>query len=211
MKESLLYSSYVPLVPPRTLDYYNWKRQEAVEFLSWHMEQVPRRAKYILDFIAESTETPGLACIESRDKLIHVWKWFLSVAEIEPLCDEELAEQAPILKKFGPSSELYSTVRFSTLTEYLLRDIGMLFAELLLEKTDMLSWTVVFKPKTDVFFHHPVLTGFVMTEYSPPFHAFADPIHLVRVQGAKLLSKRNSAKETDLWEIFNKWAGWIPR
>ena len=49
-----------------------------------------------------------------------------------------------------------------------------------------------------------------MMEYTPPFHAFADPIHLVGVQGAKLLNGSKVEKETDLLEIFNKWAGWIP-
>lgn len=206
MKKSMLYTSYIPLIPPRPLDYYNWKRKEALEFLAWHVEQVPIRAKYIVDFISEDTDTPDLALMGNEEKLIHIWRWFLRVAEIEPLSNEELKALAPIRAKFGPSSELCSTVRLSVRTEYLIRDIGMLFAQLLLEQSENLSWTVVTKPKTDVFFHHPVLTGFIMTQYTPPFHAVADPIYLTGGQAAKLLIKSKTANETDLWEVFNQWA-----
>ena len=209
MKKSLFHSSYVPLIPCRPLDYENWTRKEAIDFLSWFKARVPERANYIIDMVAEDTVEPNLAHMEGREKLIRVWRWFLHVAEIESVDRDELCTIDPIAKKLG--SPFCSGQRFSDRTEYLMRDIGMLFAQLLLARSEQLSWDVVFKPKTDLFFHHPVLTGFVMAEYSPPFHTVADPIHLVGVQGAKLLNRKKDATETDLWEIFNKWAGWIPR
>ena len=211
MENSLFYTEYTPLIPPWPLDYYNWKRKKAQEFLAWHIEQVPKRAKYILDLISEDTSTPDLALMDDEEKLIHIWKWFLRVAEVEPVSKAELAELAPVLKQFGPSSGLYTTTRLSIRTECLVRDIGMLLAQMLMDKSDVITWTVVFKPKNDLFFHHPVLEWFVMPEYDPPFHAYMEPIHIVGVIGARVLGRGNPAKEVDLWEVFDQWVGRIPK
>ena len=201
---------YQPLLPPFQLDYDNWSSQKAAEYLAWFVEQVPERTEYITKLISKELRKPGLAKMAPRKKLRYVWRWFIKVAETEPVPEEELALLEPIRVKFGEQSGLYCTIQLTTRTEYVVRDIGMLFAQLLLEQSECLSWSVVSKPERYVFVNRPILVGFLDTRFTPAFKAETDPIHLVRVQASKALDDEPMSA-MDLVKIYDTWSAWIPK
>lgn len=201
-------SAYIPLVPPCNLNYDDWTRKEALAYLAWFVKQVPIRAKYIVDFVAAAAQEPDLHALSPHDKLVSIWRWFLQVAETEPVSQEERDAQAPFLAKFGPSFVCYT--QFTLMTEYIMRDIGMLFAQLLLDISGQLDWTVVSKPRKYVWVNRPILDGFLDTNYTPPYKAQIDPLHMVGVQAGKIISG-SPTTEMDLARIFSKWAAKVPK
>lgn len=203
-------ASYVPLVPPFELDYDNWTSAKASEYLSWFVERVPERAEYITAFVSKEIRRPGLAKKSPKRMLRYIWRWFIKVMETEPLNEDELALLEPIRMKYGEESAMYCTKRLTTRTEYIVRDIGMLFAQLLLDQSSRLTWKTVSKPKNYVFVNRPILTGFLDTRYNPAFEAETDPIHLVGVQAAKALTVRLMT-DMDLVKVFDFWSACIPK
>lgn len=203
-------TTYTPLFPPCQLNYDDWSHKEATDYLTWFVKRVPERAEYIIKFVSTDTREPNLPQMVPRDKLIYIWRWFLQIAETELIDEEELSAQAPFRAKFGPSSRFCGNTRFTAKTEYILRDIGMLFAQLLMQQSEHLTWTVVSTPRRYVFVNRPILTGFLDTRYTPAFKAETDPLHLVRVQAAALLINE-PATDIDLAKIFDVWVAQIPK
>ena len=75
-------------------------------------------------------------------------------------------------------------------------------------RSDSISWTFITKPKNDVNVNMPLLQGFVMMEYEPPFKAKFEPIGAVERYALNIFDK--TAKETDLYDLFIKWTEYIP-
>lgn len=193
-------------LPPLKLNYYDWTKKEAEIYYSWFLEQVPVRAEYVL---SKATENQVHCCddsVDSPETLRLVWSWFLRVAMLEKVPLKERMKNRGVFAKFGDS--FFPPVRLSASAEFLVRDIGMLLGYLYTKEHSCLKWELLTKPKNHIFFNHPVISGFVDADYSPPFHTEMDPIHMVGVRAVRLIDGR--AKDTDLRDLYLIWKQMIP-
>lgn len=194
------------LLPPLKLDHYDWSKKEAEQYFHWFVKCVPIRAEYVM---GKALEHAGLQIDDSMDPetiLQFVWAWFLSVATTEKVPTKERIRNKLRFGQFGDS--FCPKVRLSASTEFIIRDIGMLMGYLYTKNHSCLKWELLTKPKNHIFFNHPVLSGFVDADYSPPFHTKMEPIHMVGVQAVRLLDGR--ARDTDLRNIYSIWKRMIP-
>ena len=123
-----------------------------------------------------------------------VWKWFLKFAKLEETSAEEREANRPYVERFGKSWEVL--YKLTPVTEFFIRDIGMLFGQLLYDELGTLEWGIGSKPKNNFFYNHPVLKGF-------PGAMEMDPIHIVGTPASRLLS--DTADEKDLIGFYNAW------
>ncbi|MBQ7874855.1 MAG: hypothetical protein IJ306_06850 [Oscillospiraceae bacterium] len=188
-------------VPPFPLEYEKWNKKQAQEYFDWFVEQVPIRAEYILNKALAYWGYDPKTVTDPETKILLVWRWFLKFARVEETSAEEREANRPLVERFGKSWEVL--YKLTPVTEFFIRDIGMLFGQLLYDELGTLEWGIGGKPKSYVFYNHPILKGFIFTNFNPPAKDEVDPIHLVDVQAVGLLD--NSVTEQDLVKIYNFW------
>ena len=194
---------YSILVPPFQLDYDSWSKKKTDQYLHWFVANAPERAVYLLKWLSldcghEETISP--------DVLLPVRTWFLNAARYEPMPLREREAQRAAFEHFG--ERFLSKERLDTLSEYILRDIGMLVGHIFVSNHSALFWGVDDKPKRYIFRNRPVVKGFLDLHYGKPFAAVFEPVHMVEVQCAKILD--GTAKGTDLMNLYQHWAQNIP-
>ena len=188
-------------VPPFPLEYEKWNKKQTQEYFDWFVEQVPIRAEYVLNKALTYYGYAPKTITDPEMKILLVWRWFLKFARVEEVSAEEKEANRPFVEKFGESWKV--DYQLTPVTEFFLRDIGMLFAQLLCDEFKTLHWGIGEKTKRYIFHNRPVLKGFIFTEYDPPCNAEIDTIHLAEGQAVGIL--KNSAKDTDLLKIFRVW------
>lgn len=194
---------YEFLLPPFHLDYDHWTRETAQVYLDWFVAHVRERAVYVLQQSNSSSYTQDSS---SPEVLLHVWKWFLHIAEIEAVPKRELELQRVKFAQFGEG--FISKTRLSVRTEYILRDIAMLVGAVFKANHHCLYWDFDVKPKKYIFLNRPVLKGFLDTRYEKPFAPVFEPVHMVSIQAAKHLD--GTAKGSDLINLYKHWEQNIP-
>lgn len=204
IKHTLL--DYDFLLPPLQLNHYDWTKKEAEEYYSWFLKHVPIRAKYVLEKATGNSVNLDDESIDTPVVLELVWSWFLQVAMLEKVPLKERMRNRGLFVKFGGSFS--SPIRLSASAEFLVRDIGMLLGYLYTRDHSCLKWELLTEPKNSVYFNHPVISGFVDANCTPPFHTEMEPINLVRVQALNLVD--GSSKDTDLREIYLRWKQRVP-
>ncbi|MBQ2898110.1 MAG: hypothetical protein IJE28_00015 [Oscillospiraceae bacterium] len=188
-------------VPPFPLEYEKWKKKQAQEYFDWFVEQVPVRAEYVLNKALTYYGYNPKSITDPETKLLLVWRWFLKFARLEETSAEEREANRPYVERFGKSWEVL--YKLTPVTEFFIRDIGMLFGKLLYDELGTLTWGLMEKPRSSIDYNQVILKGFVFTEFEPPFITSANPIHLVSVQAANILDR--TAKDTDLVKVYNNW------
>ena len=109
---------------------------------------------------------------------------------------EEIEAQRAMFSKFGEN--IIAKTRLTLKTEYIVRDIAMLMSLVFTENYSQLYWDIAVKPKRYVFFHHPVLRGFLDTNpsYPKPFSPDFEPVHMVGVQASGLKAIKMTPRAT---------------
>lgn len=195
--------NYDILLPPFQLDYDHWNHETAQTYLNWFVAHVQERASYVLH---QSDSMAHIQDSVSSEALLHVWKWFLRIAEIEPVPQQELELQRAKFARFGEN--FIGKTRLSIRTEYILRDIGMLVGAVFTANHNCLYWDFDGKPKKYIFLNRPVLKGFRDLRYEKTFSPVFEPVHMVGIQAAKHLD--GTAKSSDLVNLYKHWEQHIP-
>ncbi len=193
-------------VPPQGLDYYGMSKTEAQANFEWFLKVIPERADYLSKRCAEDMKLPLDTFDFSLESLIPIWEWFIKTAKVEKKRKKEISAMKRAYGYLGKS--FMNDETFSVATQFILRDIGMYVGKVFTDHYDNIKWELLTKPKNDFFFNHPVLVGFVMEQYDPPFHDSMDPIHMVEVQAARILSNRSTS--LDLYKIMKQWTAYVP-
>lgn len=194
---------YEILIPPCNLDYDNWTKKQAEEYLNWFVAHVPERAAYVLKKATGKSLPEGPI---PPEVLLHVWKWFLRVATTEPVPEEEQEAQRAAFGHFG--EDFIDKEQLSLQTEFIIRDIAMLMSAVFTTNYPVLYWGFDSKPKRYLFINQPVLKGFLNLDYEKPFADVFPPEHMVHVQAARILL--HSAHPKDLFNLFQWWRKNIP-
>ena len=205
-EDAQMKSDYSILLPPYKLDFDNWTKEQADDYLTWFVDHVPIRAQYLVDYYNSHKLIGRRISATDPSSLLPIWRWFLNHAIIEPMPEAEIQRQRMIFGKLGES--MIAKKRFDVVSEYIIRDIAMLMSHIWFSNHSVLSWCVDYKPKKYVFVNRPVIQGFIMTEYEKPFHAKFEPVHMVKTQAVRLF--RNRADGSDLMKVFNQWDKYIP-
>ena len=178
--------SYQILVPPLSCDVCRLSPNEAHEYFLWFISAVPNRIDYLLDQCFHH-------CAERRlspDSLTVVWQWFID----------------NVVFDFDKISKQY---RLSTLSEYIIRDIGMYFGEVCIANNHGLQWSYFTEPKNDFFVNAPYIKGYISRATSFPMTF--EPLHMVRIQALKLLpSNSPKGSPTDLLSLYQHWLQYVP-
>lgn len=194
---------YEILPPPYPLEFDDWSKEKAADYLEWFVSHIPARATYLYqtatgNLLPEKAIPP--AC------LIDIWNWFLKHAKTEAVPKQEIERQQ---QQFGHLGESFiSKTRFTVKTEYLIRDIAMLMSAVFTTNYPNLYWDFDSKPKRYIYINQPVLKGFLNTRYGKPFADAFQPVHMVHVQAVKF--KKGKSCSTDLFNLFHLWAQDIP-
>lgn len=202
---------YEIAVPPfdRLIDEFTSKM--AKDYFDWYMEMIPSRIQYLSEVHLRHTKNNGNKLDYSPESLIDLWDWFIDIAEIEKTPSKNIKKLRKDLKGL-PDSFVEHVVRenedrFTLLTEYIIRDIGMYMGEVLVKTSDQLSWSYFTKPKNLMHVNTPLLKGFIDDSFDPPFPLTFEPIHMVGVQASKIFDKE--ASKMDLFNLFQLWNKYI--
>ena len=177
-------TQYEPLIPPIEKPICKFSEYEAKKFFEWYMQNIPDRIAYLSQQCQLPEYTSSTSYEWKAAHLVRIWKWFLRIAgvEIDPVTGEK---------------------RFSVITEYVLRDIGMYIGEMFVNTCPHLRWDYYTKPKSDIFVNEPVILGFVDNTYVPPFYLRFEPIHMVRMKALNMLD--GTQHTSDLYDLFMHW------
>lgn len=194
---------YEILPPPYPLEFDEWSRQKAQDYLNWFVAHVPERAAYVLE------KSVGMALPEGAippEVLLDVWAWFLRNAKTERVPQKEIEAQRKQFGHFG--SSFVNERRWTVKTEYMIRDVAMLMSAVFTTNYPILYWDFDSKPKRYIFFNQPVLKGFLNLRYGKPFADVFQPVHMVTVQASDFF--RGSAQPDALYNLFLHWRQDIP-
>lgn len=203
---------YELLVYPQEIGLENMTPEQGEEYVQWFLSKIPERMEYFRNRCAEDL---GISVDEldySPESLILVWRWFLKTARMEKVPREQLVQQRKAAGVLGDSFS--ATKVFSVATHFIMYDIAMYVGQCFVLNYPSLHWCFCPQPEDSVTVNQPAITQFhVVIEMNLPKFRVVEadsefyPIHMVGVQAASFY--RNAQKETDLYNIFMKWAGWI--
>lgn len=189
--------SYPLFVPPGELGQKTpreWSSTEARQFYRWQLGVLEERVRNMLTYFDEELTGDAEADLKRLGE---------KVASV--VADAEFSHQAktePIVFKKGsrtlmapPQTETEPKLTSAGLA--LGADMGLLVAKLLLEACgDKLRWTTLRRPKTEISYNLPVLTGFMQWPHLEP----------VRGSIAELDGVLHGERGTDIWfEMFEYW------
>ena len=82
MKISNAQKNYIPLLIPIDKPFIKLTPEEAKEYFDWFIMHVDERSEYLKQKVAENLRLDTNKIDFSLDSLIYIWRWFLSVAEL---------------------------------------------------------------------------------------------------------------------------------
>lgn len=197
---------YDLLVPPLGLECSKMTPKQVKENFDWFISKIPERMEYFRKRCSSDMDIEVGKLDFSAESILYIWKWFLKTAQVEKISKSEVEEMKVKYAQFGDSWVEYE--RFSVVTEFILRDIGMYIGQAFVQSSELITWSYVSKPKNLVHVNAPILIGFVDNRYDPPFRPQLEPIGAVRGQALRLLT--NESKEADLFNLFTRWLDFVP-
>lgn len=178
--------SYHISVPPLSCDVCQLSPKEAHEYFLWFLSVMPKRIDYLLDQCLLNRAEHRL----SPASLTIIWQWFID----------------NVVFDFDKASKQY---RLSTLSEYIIRDIGMYLGEVCIANNHGLQWSYFTEPKNDFFVNAPYIKGYISQATSFPMTF--EPLHMVRIQALKLLPSNNpKGSPNDLLSLYQHWLQYVP-
>jgi len=171
--------SYPLFVPPDEVSeksHREWSKQDADIYFEWRMKSLDDRIR-------------GLLCFFGVPEHIQLDRGLL-------LDMGQRAAPALLLEEFSSVDD--SGERNLTYAGYALAaDMGLLTAKILLRTVDTIQWTIIRKPKNDMLYNWPVLTGFGGMDLEPVGGSIAE------AQGILL-----GVRGPDVWaRALDTWAG----
>ena len=205
---------YKICIPPLNKPFQHFSHAETEEYFQWHMSHLQERIIYLSSYVACDLSMPLNSIDCSPTSLIPVWKWFLSIVEIERMPidsaeNKDVAEDERA-EAFREYFERKAEKRFTLQSEYILQDIGRYLGEVFVKNNPPIYWSFYETPKNDFFVNMPLLMGFADNSFDPPFKMEFEPIHMTRVQASKILT--NESHSDDLLKLYTKWVGsYLPK
>ncbi len=200
--------SYEICIPPLKKPFSRLTHQETEEYFQWHLSHLSERISYLSSVVSNSLAIHQSELDLSPGSLLPLWSWFLAVAELEPTPMARLMELNQQYHTNLEQIRAYlldqSQDQFSLETEFILRDVGMYLGQVFTKNEPGICWSYYEKPKSDFFVNMPVLLGFEDSNYHPPFKMVFEPLHMAKVQAAKIWY--NTQREDDLFRIYSMWA-----
>ncbi|GAB4562904.1 MAG: hypothetical protein Tsb0020_11630 [Haliangiales bacterium] len=150
--------TYQLFAPPEEIaskPHRDWSKKEAQRYFAWLTECLEQRVAGLFDFLGIAQAKP----MGARELL----------ADVGTRAAKALAD--PAYSKMGKDGEPVLT----NLGYSLAADIGLLTAKLILDVVgDQVKWDILRKPKSDVSYNLPVLTGIGWDTYDPVGVSVAD-------------------------------------
>lgn len=198
--------SYDFLIPPYGFDFRSMTPAQAKKNFSWFLDHIPERMEYLCGRCAKDLKISENQLDYSAESLISVWRWFLKFARVEETPRENIEQMEKASEIFGES--FINRVQFTVATQYMLHDVGMYLGECFVRNYTALEWTYYTKPKSDVYVNQPTISGFQMTYQGKQGAVSFAPLHMVKVQAAKLFDHTHN--DQDVLSIFTYWRKYVP-
>lgn len=214
MKISNAQKNYIPLLIPIDKPFIKLTPEEAKEYFDWFIMHVDERSEYLKQKVAENLRLDTNKIDFSLDSLIYIWRWFLSVAELNKTPKVILDKIKDLLNKNGKPKEFIedmlqeNKMELSVFSHYVIRDIGMYVGKMFVTNFQSLRWDYHTDIEKDSFANMPQIFGFIDNTYTPPFEEQFEPIHYTEMQASNLFD--NTANEKDLYNMCIQWTRRIP-
>lgn len=192
--------NYDILIPPIQKPFEQFNLNDTKVYFKWYMSQISCRIKYLQNY-------SNIDLNYKINSLIDIWKWFLSVAQIEKTPKIKM-DEIKVQLKFQPK-EITDAVlneqskQFTLETEYIIRDIAMYFGELYVKNNPSIYWGYETDVKNNSFANMPVLMGFEDRDFNPPFRVSFEPIEMIHIQACNIFD--NSQNDEDILNLYNTW------
>ena len=202
-------AKYEICVPPLKKPFHEFRHNETEEYFHWHMSHIDERIDCLSAYVSRARNIQRAELDLSPQSLVHVWSWFLSVAETESVPPSGLTENdeknLTQIAAFRRYTVEQAQGQYTFETELILMDIGMYLGQVFVRNNPGIYWSYYEKPKSDFFVNMPLLLGFEDSAYAPPFKMAFEPVHMSRVQAARIWD--GSQKKEDLFNLYIKWSG----
>lgn len=214
MKISNAQKNYIPLLIPIDKPFIKLTPEEAKEYFDWFIMHVDERSEYLKQKVAENLRLDTNKIDFSLDSLIYIWRWFLSVAELNKTPKVILDKIKDQLNKNGKPKEFIedmlqeNKMELSVFSHYVIRDIGMYVGKMFVTNFQSLRWDYHTDIEKDSFANMPQIFGFIDNTYTPPFEEQFEPIHYTEMQASNLFD--NTANEKDFYNMCIQWTRRIP-
>lgn len=215
MKISKNKKEYIPLIVPINKPFKELNKNEAKSYFDWFISHVDERSEYVRKKVSNYLHLPVEKMDFSLKSLIYVWRWFLKIVELEKTPKNVLNQIRNELKTNNEPEEFIKdmlrehSVKLSTFSEYVIRDIGMYVGKMFVTNFSALRWDYHTDIKRDSFANMPQIFGFINTSYIPPFEEQFEPIHYTEMQASNIFD--NTQNEEDLYNLCLLWTQWIPK
>lgn len=197
---------YEICVPPIRNSFEEMDHQETESYFQWHLSVMNERIDYLTSQVCAKLAIPRNRMDLSAESLLPLWKWFLSVIEIEETPTEALQwfwEHDNHPEPFRAELLKQRQKQYTLETEMIFQDLGKYLGAVFVHTVPGISWTYYERPKSDVWVNMPVLQGFADFQFDPPFIMFFEPVHMAHVQAAKIWD--NTQKTEDLLNLYLMW------
>ena len=209
--------TYEILVPPESVmprkPYEKYTPRQARIYYEWFISKIPERVEYL-------QKRSGVDLDYTVDSLVPLWRWFLGIAEIEDVTPAGIAALKDELKNMEEQHRrvIISQFRYqlSLQTEYICRDIGMYYGEVLVRNNEYLSWGYEAHRPYHVCSNIPLVTGFENLLKWKYFYPHFDPLSKIRGLARMLYpipeydKNRKPASENDLKNHYEQWMRFTP-
>lgn len=189
---------YPLMTPPFHLKpFEEMNKKEAKQYFEWYISQIPQRMA-----ILKQVSNGQILLDSSKESLIPLFTWFLSIVTIDQLSEEEIEARLNDLRQYpdfafedAKEQLLANPVELKKEDYDLARDIAIYYGETLIKNYPQVHWTYLTKPKSHIYLNEPILDvtddiGFLKR----------NPNHLLRVLIEYI--KENDIKTTTLYEMF---------
>lgn len=152
---------YPWMAPPFEMKpFKEMKKKDAQQHFDWYMQQIPLRIEVLHEL------TNGKVKLDySKESLIDLFEWYLSVIKIHELTDEEIEKELDDLRKYpdfvyeDEKERLLKNPMELAKTDYALAmDIAIYYAQTIIKHHPHVKWTFFTKPKSHAYLNEPILS-----------------------------------------------------
>lgn len=151
---------YLWMAPPfKMKPFVKMNKKEAQQHFDWYLQQIPLRIQVLYDL------TNGIVKLDySKESLIDIFKWYLSVIEVRTLTDEEIQKDLDELRQYPDfiyedekERLLQNPVDLEVNDYALAMDIAIYYAETIIKHNTQVQWTFLTKPKSYIYLNESIL------------------------------------------------------
>jgi hypothetical protein len=151
-------ADYRVIKPPYPLNFREMSREQAKEYFDWFKSQIPIRNEKLAKYVQSTPDFQEWKDNFTPQSLDNLGKWFYNHVEIRKRSKEE------ILAIYSNSPDWFSNIDIpdydlSSASISLAIDVGMYLSRVMEMNVPELNWIMVTRPKKDVDYQQPVLSG----------------------------------------------------